>query len=870
MNNRSAEGKDAEQNSVTWWDWIIRYDVSGLFVSKTDKELFKELVWQPCDPDRQAAWKLYTELRTRITTQPLRYGTGDEATALRSVYELFGLSRSLIQSHYGCTHFASITTRVLNYWVRPFTAKWHRVSVEGRLASTDVRFSFRIELDELRSHLIQFSRLLGILAEDPEAELAGVGVGETETDQCHVSDKLWESVKFGLSATPGTVDNATPAINAAEKSDIRARRLHYGCANAESDIDAVGLAISGGGIRSATFALGVVQTLARRGILRDVDYLSTVSGGGYLGAFITSILGSSGENVGLEAGQQPFGAMDERESIGVRHLRNHSKYLNEGGARTLMTVVALGVYGLVMTLMLAAPFLLLGALLIVSTLSDGSLATLPSPTFSQVTVHMAMVLAIAVACLPAFQAFASRQIRCHWEQFCNWLAVAFSILLLWEVMPSLIKFIRPNSVSVTIGCLAVAIGSAIVGLWQGPESRGGRFVLGLAAMMAPILLFVALLTMCVLITDALEGRWYFGLIALGLFVYTGVFVNINFASPHRYYRNRLARTYLTMLSENKLLPVDPQLLSLVNPLAKAPYHIINAALNIPASDNPDLRGRNTDFFSFSKHFCGSPLVGYFPTTDWEAADSHLDLGTAVAISGAAAAPHMGTLNSARYRLWLAMLNVRLGYWLCHATKPRCWRRLPPPGWLYFVRELTGWMDEKTRYLNLSDGGHIENLGIYELLRRKCKFIIAIDGEADPKRVFSGFLTLTQLAYIDLGVKIEPDLSDLRTETDGNERAHFGLSQIDYPDGDKGLLFYIKSSMTGNEPEFIRKYRDDYPDFPHQSTLQQLFSETQFEAYRALGEHIATDLFRKDLVGGDWNNDQRARNWFERLAKQLLP
>ncbi|HJW23503.1 MAG TPA: hypothetical protein VJ576_01285 [Rhodocyclaceae bacterium] len=868
MNNGSAEDKGAGQNSATWWDWIVRHDVSGLFVSKNDQELFKELVWQPDNPDRQAAWKLYTELRTRITTQPLRYGTGDEATALRSVYELFGLSRSLIQSHYGCTHFASIATRVLNYWVRPFTAKWHRVSVEGRLASTDVRFSFRIELDELRSHLLQFSRLLGILAEDPEAELADVG--ETETDQCHVSDKLWESVKFGLSAAPGTGDNATPAINAAEKSDIRARRLHYGCANAESDVDAVGLAISGGGIRSAIFALGVVQTLARRGILRDVDYLSTVSGGGYLGAFITSILGSSGANVGLEAGQQPFGAMGERENIGVRHLRNHSKYLSEGGARTLMTVVALGVYGLIITLMLAAPFLLLGALLIVSTLSDGSLATLPSPTFSQATVYMAMVLAIAVACLPAFQTFASRQIGCRWEQFCIWLAVAFSILLLWEAMPSLIKFIRPNSVSVVIGSLAVAIGSAIVGLWQGPESRGGRFALGLAAMMAPILLFVALLTMCVLIADALEGRWCFGLIALGLLVYTGVFVNINFASPHRYYRNRLARTYLTILSENKLLPVDPQLLSLVNPLAKAPYHIINAALNIPASDNPDLRGRNTDFFSFSKHFCGSPLVGYFPTRDWEAVDSHLDLGTAIAISGAAAAPHMGTLNSARYRLWLAMLNVRLGYWLCHATKPRWWRKLPPPGWLYFVRELTGRMDEKTRYLNLSDGGHIENLGIYELLRRKCKFIIAIDGEADPKRVFGGFLTLTQLAYIDLGVKIEPDLSDLRTEPDGHERAHFGLSQIDYPDGDKGLLFYIKSSMTGNEPEFIRKYRDDYPDFPHQSTLQQLFSETQFEAYRALGEHIANDLFRKDLVGGDWNNDHRTRTWFERLAKQLLP
>lgn len=144
------------------------------------------------------------------------------------------------------------------------------------------------------------------------------------------------------------------------------------------------------------------------------------------------------------------------------------------------------------------------------------------------------------------------------------------------------------------------------------------------------------------------------------------------------------------------------------------------------------------------------------------------------------------------------------------------------------------MSEKTRYLNLSDGGHIENLGTYELLRRRCKFVVAIDGEADPKRSFGGLLTLTQFAKIDLGVNIEPDLTDLRLERDPNSRAHFALSRIDYPNGKHGLLLYIKSSLTGNEPEFLKKYHADNPDFPHQSTIQQLFSETQFEAYRALG------------------------------------
>src|SRR5262249_26889950 len=150
---------------------------------------------------------------------------------------------------------------------------------------------------------------------------------------------------------------------------------------------------------------------------------------------------------------------------------------------------------------------------------------------------------------------------------------------------------------------------------------------------------------------------------------------------------------------------------------------------------------------------GSPIVGYLPTTGWEKVDGNLDLGTAIAISGAAAAPQMGTVTSPQYTFLLAMLNVRLGYWLRRPLERPVFggwlhRILPPIGWYYFFRELTGLMNEKTAYLNVSDGGHIENLGIYELLRRRCKFIIAIDGEADPKRSFGGLLTLTQFAAID--------------------------------------------------------------------------------------------------------------------------
>lgn len=132
-------------------------------------------------------------------------------------------------------------------------------------------------------------------------------------------------------------------------------------------------------------------------------------------------------------------------------------------------------------------------------------------------------------------------------------------------------------------------------------------------------------------------------------------------SPARLLTNRAnpARTYLTRSSSasTTVKAIDPQMLSKMNPWWKAPYHLINCAVNIPYCKDPNLRGRNTDFFLFSKHYCGSPITGFQRTIDWEAMDAHLDLGTAMAISGAAAAPHMGTLTSARYTFLMAMLNV---------------------------------------------------------------------------------------------------------------------------------------------------------------------------------------------------------------------
>jgi hypothetical protein len=640
----------------------------------------------------------------------------------------------------------------------------------------------------------------------------------------------------------------------------------------------VGLSISGGGIRSATFALGVVQVLARKGILRQIDYLSTVSGGGYLGAFISSFLNDASRRVSLKEndGELPFGADGNGESQSVRHLRNHSKYLSEGGFKTFATMVALVAYGVLVSVLLLSPFLFTGVV-IAQWLFSKSFTPPPVPflPLSTVTGISLAVLAVGVAVLPVAQKFGrGGRLQKSWETGCIVASVVSVLLLTCEEFPQVFQAVeRAGGASIALGfALLFPFVCGGLGLWLG-TSIIGRTLLRLLQIAGPLLIVSALFWLCEFFIAKPEHPSLSILASTTalLWFYTTFVLNINFASPHRFYRNRLARTYLTRPDGGGVQSCDPQPLSSINAQNKAPYHLINAALNIPSCKEPNLRGRNTDFFLFSKHYCGSPIVGFHETTKWEEMDPHLDLGTAMAISGAAAAPHMGTLTASRYTFLLAMLNVRLGYWLRRPQSGRgkAFKRLfPPIGWLYFFRELTGLMSERTSYLNVSDGGHIENLGIYELLRRRCKFVIAIDGEADPKRSFGGLLSLTQLAKIDLGVTIEPDLTELRMGPEGHGRAHFGLSRIDYPGGDHGLLLYIKSSLTGNESEFLKKYRSENPDFPHQSTAQQLFSETQFEAYRALGEHVASDLFRSDLLD-NWQEKPSVQGWFKSLATHLL-
>jgi len=142
---------------MKWRKWLENWDMTSLKINLK----FLEMEWEPAEPDRDAAWELYIELLTRIATQPLPASHGDEKTALQSVYSLFGLTREIIKRHKrDCIEFTKIAIVVLNQVVRPFTAKWHRLSSEGAFERPESRVEFRQELGALQKCLRRYSRML--------------------------------------------------------------------------------------------------------------------------------------------------------------------------------------------------------------------------------------------------------------------------------------------------------------------------------------------------------------------------------------------------------------------------------------------------------------------------------------------------------------------------------------------------------------------------------------------------------------------------------------------------------------------------------------------------------------------------------------
>jgi hypothetical protein len=342
------------------------------------------------------------------------------------------------------------------------------------------------------------------------------------------------------------------------------------------------------------------------------------------------------------------------------------------------------------------------------------------------------------------------------------------------------------------------------------------------------------------------------------------FFEINIFGLNQFYRSRLVRCYLgaTRWAPGFRKPQpftkfdgeDDLKLSDLATDFRGPFPIFNCSLNLGGSSDLALHTRHSASFSLTPLRCGADRrrVGYAPTnvrTDGQFADGVM-LGQAVAVSGAAASPNMGYNTSPLVAFLLTMFNVRLGWWFPNPGRP-AWDF---PGMqfslYYLIRELFGIADEKNRYVNVSDGGHFENLAIYELVRRRCKVIIASDAECDESLHFGSLGNLVRLCETDFGAKIDIDVSAIRQQKNGFSLAHCSVGNITYSNGSTGYLIYLKASISGDEDVGITQYRSVHPSFPHETTADQFFSEDQFESYRKLGQHVVQTSFRGNQPGGN--------------------
>jgi hypothetical protein len=354
-------------------------------------------------------------------------------------------------------------------------------------------------------------------------------------------------------------------------------------------------------------------------------------------------------------------------------------------------------------------------------------------------------------------------------------------------------------------------------------------------------------------------------------IVTGFFINANKFSLHAMYRNRLIRAYLAASrirrKPNLFTGFDPEdNVKLRELSSEKPLHVINCALNLVHGEELAWQERKAESFTMSRLHCGSIEVGYRPSSEY---GYGITLGTAMAISGAAANPNMGYHSSPVLGLLMTLFNVRLGWWLGNPGAPgaKTWRWSGPRysvGPLF--SEAIGNTNDHYKYVNLSDGGHFENLGLYEMVLRRCHYIVVSDAGQDPECSFADLGEAVRKIRIDFGIPIEFERMSIYPRSEIGalpQPGHYcAIGRVRYSlvDGEPapdGIIIYIKPACYGDEPRDIFEYFKTNPMFPHETTADQFFSESQFESYRMLGAYTMEKLC------ADCNGD------FRRFIRDIL-
>jgi hypothetical protein len=393
----------------------------------------------------------------------------------------------------------------------------------------------------------------------------------------------------------------------------------------------------------------------------------------------------------------------------------------------------------------------------------------------------------------------------------------------------------------------------------------GRMVSTVAAAIFIYLLFVLAYFVSVNFLVHLSNSLV--LIAIAGFIALAValcaFVNINNISLHRFYRDRLMEAFMpdkdSVISEraNYARGADRVVLSdlanraIASP--KVPYLILSANAILVNDTIRKFSSRGGDNFMLSPLFVGSEATGWERTDAYERIHGPLTLASAAATSGAAVSARAAYVGEGFTRgnlvsVVMTLLNVRLGMWVANPDRSR----KKVPGYLnpvlsygLFGRLIGRGYRANSSFIELSDGGHFENLGLYELARRKTEVILVIDAEQDENVSFPAFVAAIARIKTDFKAVIEfeadkgpeylsPDLKLKFPHDAPSAKQPYFACRIKYDDGSAGVIVYLKAALIKQLSMMTLAYRSENADFPNQSTLNQFFAPPQFEAYRELG------------------------------------
>jgi len=658
-----------------------------------------------------------------------------------------------------------------------------------------------------------------------------------------------------------------------------------------------GLSISGGGIRSASFAMGVLQALVADEQLKKMDYLSTVSGGGYLGSSLTWFLSQkmdSGKAYGTQSDNFPFGRKREGNKHNDKNaildfIRQHGNYLIPGHGLSALSLVATALRTMLVSL--AIYFALVTSIMCIALMVFPGQA-LFSFCFDLVKILAVAWIVIAVLYSPySFFRGKKYKLSIKLQRWLGRLINAMIILLVigalpfvHDFIPVILKALMPEGTQLDSAGAGVASASVVLGALLALMSHVRQMQStdkGVSAFQ--IVLGVMLLLFGIVYGAFATGEfimynhpdWILPL-AAGSVIF-GLLCNVNYFGLNRMYRDRLMETFMpdkNNINSGCWGPATEANNARLEDMCQAPnqrpYHLINCNIVLSDSENAKYRGRKGDSFTVSPLYCGSDATGWRKTREYmhNRFRNGLSLPTAMAISGAAANPNAGvagkglTTNKFVSSL-MSVLNLRLGFWANNPKNDRSWL---PPNYIYPGIKggisLSSGLNENDPAVELSDGGHFENLAIYELFRRRLDLVIVSDAGADANFQFSDLANAVERVRVDFGINtvflddypfedIIPDSDSEQSEVNKNHyhfaRRCFAIARIEYPKNSAeetrkiGHLIYIKPTLTKGLSPDVLGYKKLNPSFPHQTTLDQFFTEQQFEAYRELGYYLGWQM-----------------------------